>query len=84
MTHKTLIASAGNVFPVALACLQALGYAVSNDGGRWRAESERQVFLAEDPLLLLGLVKLLESRGADWQPSDSEVDAFIALDQGRT
>lgn len=69
--------------PAALACLQALGLAVSVGDGLWRAESERLVVVAEDPLLLLGLVKLHELRGARWRPSDAEVDAFLALDQGQ-
>ena len=68
--------------PAALACLQALGLAVSVGDGLWRAESERLVVVAEDPFLLLGLVKLHELRGAHWRPSDAEVDAFLALDQG--
>jgi hypothetical protein len=83
MVSKTTIASAGNVMPGALACLEKQGFAVSIDEGLWRAESEFRTFLGEDPLILLGLVMFHDMRGDDWQPSDAEVDQFVALDQSR-
>ena len=82
MARKTTIASAGNVMPGALACLEKNGFAVSIDEeGLWRAESELRIFLAEDPLTLLGLVMFHDMRGDDWRPSDAEVEQFVALTQ---
>jgi hypothetical protein len=84
MVRKTTIASAANVMPGALACLEKQGFAVSIDEGLWRAESEFRTFLGEDPLILLGLVMFHDMRGDDWRPSDVEVDQFVALDQSRS
>jgi len=39
--------------------------------------------VAEDALMLLGLVKFRDLRGDDWRPSDAEVDQFVALVEGR-
>ncbi|HEY9026828.1 MAG TPA: hypothetical protein VIP05_21220 [Burkholderiaceae bacterium] len=79
MDRKIKIAAAGNVMPGALACLKSLGFAVSTDGNGWRAESESRAFWADDPLLLLGLVKLHDLRGDEWRPSDAEVEDYLAL-----
>ena len=81
MDKTVFIAAAGNTLAPALAALQALGYVVSvvNDS-ILRAESAEAVFLAEDPLQLLGLIKMHEVRGNNWQPSDAEVDAWLAFD----
>ncbi|HEY4082070.1 MAG TPA: hypothetical protein VGM81_15370 [Burkholderiaceae bacterium] len=83
MDRKTKIAAAGNVMPGALACLKSLGFDVSREEDSWRAESALCVFVADDPLMLLGLVKFHDMRGDDWRPSDAEVDEFLALDGGQ-
>jgi hypothetical protein len=82
--HVTL-ASAGNVLPAALASLRALGYVVTftNNGRLCKAESAGCTLVAEDPLLLLGLVKLHEVRGNKWQPTDAEVQEYLLFD-GKT
>ena len=83
MTNKTFIAPAGNVLPGALAGLRSLGFTVSlTQDGQWQAASERCVFVAEDPLTLLGLVKFYELRGENWRPTDAEVDEYLAFDNG--
>ncbi len=83
MTNKTFIAPAGNVLPGALASLRSLGFTVSlAPDGQWRADSESCVFVAEDPLTLLGLVKFYELRGKNWRPTDAEVDEYLAFDNG--
>jgi hypothetical protein len=37
-------------------------------------------FIAEDPLVLLGLIRVHELRGDKWYPSEAEVQALRALD----
>jgi hypothetical protein len=74
---KPTLASAGNtVVPAYLALLQR-GLSVSCTGAYWMAEGPDHRFVAEDPLLLLALVALHETRGSEWQASDEEIDRFI-------
>jgi len=82
MHNRLTIATGGNVLPAALAALNELGYEVTlmSDGVLCKAENANNTFLAEDPLLLLGLIKLHEIRGDAWQPTGSEVDAFLKFD----
>lgn len=84
MTARPVIATAGNVLAPALAALHALGYAVSRvpeSPSLLRAESAEVTLIAEDPLLLLGLAKLFELRGADWQASNAELETWLAFDK---
>lgn len=82
MSKRTVIASAGNVLPAALAALRTLGYVVTrtSDERLCKAENENLTLVAEDPLLLLGLAKLHEVRGERLLPIDIEVDAFLSFD----
>lgn len=84
MGQKITIASAGNTLAAALAALKQLGYSVSQlpgDPRLFQAENESFSLLAEDPLLLLGLAGIAQCRGANWQPSDSEVAQLLTLIQ---
>lgn len=86
MTGPVTISAAGNTMAPALASLRELGYVVSRVGGGsplYRAENALCSFTAEDPLLLLGLVKLYELRGESWQASDAELEALLALEDDR-
>lgn len=86
MTGPVTISAAGNTMAPALASLRALGYVVSRVVGEsplYRAENALCSFTAEDPLLLLGLVKLYELRGKSWQASDAELEALLALEDNR-
>jgi len=82
MSEHLTIASAGNVLPAAFATLRRLGYVVTltNNGRLCKAENGAQTFVAEDPLLLLGLVKLQEARGNDWAPTEAEVENYLTFD----
>lgn len=83
MTRRICISSAGNTLAPALGVIRALGYSVSRelDGlRRYKAENSVCELSAEDPLALLGLVKLFEIRGDAWRPSDAEVDDFLSMD----
>lgn len=83
MSAITTIVAAGNTLAPSLAEVRALGYEVSRGtdcGGAYVAEGQNSRLVADDPLGLLGLVKLYECRGKDWQPTDDEVSVFLALE----
>lgn len=83
MKPKLKIANAGNVTVPAALALEQRGYVVrcdrSDDGSRetWVAESSMAELFAEDPVALLGLAALLESRGSDWKASDEQSRNFL-------
>lgn len=79
------IVSAGNVLVPAYLALVGKGYSVTrsksgrrDDPEEWCAIKGAARFVAEDPLSLLGLVAMGESRGSAWKASDEEIDAFFA------
>lgn len=83
MNERITISAAGNTLAPALAVARSLGYEVSRELTgllRYKAVNSRCELLAEDPLLLLGLIQLFESRGASWHPNDDEVAAFLAME----
>lgn len=83
MTTRIQIVATGNTLAPALSILRKLGYTVTREtvGERqYSAQNETCVFFAEDPLTLLGLVKIYEVRGPDWQPSDEEVQRLLLLE----
>lgn len=80
----TLADAANTLVPAYLALLQR-GLSVSckpassdTEEGWWIAEDAAQRFVAADPLTLLGLVALYETRGSEWRASDEEIDQFLA------
>ncbi|MFZ4875854.1 hypothetical protein ACL9RI_12265 [Janthinobacterium sp. Mn2066] len=84
MQHKIRIAVAGNTLAPALGVLNKLGYTVTRDKTaeqQYQAEDDTCIFVADDPVTLMGLVKIYEERGADWQPSDEEVQLLLLLDE---
>jgi hypothetical protein len=80
----TLADAANTLVPAYLALLQR-GFSVSRESGSsddseawWIAEDADRRFVAADPLALLGLVALYETRGSEWQASDEQIDRFLA------
>lgn len=79
------IASAGNTVVPAVLALESLGYTVMRrDSGReppndewWTATGPLGEFIAEDPVMVLGLVAMRDTRGPDWKPTDAEIDDFM-------
>lgn len=60
--------------------LVALGFELDCDrGGRWTARKGDAILSAESSLELLGLAAMYEARGPQWQASDAEIDAFLAM-----
>jgi hypothetical protein len=78
---RTVAPSGGNMLAAALALLRSQGYAVAAETGDslLRAEKGGQTFAAEDPLLLLGLVKLHETRGVRRHPASREAPDYLSL-----
>lgn len=73
------IAVTANVLIPALSALEELGFSISSSrdfaGTRtFVARREDQTFSAGDPIALLGLVKLIETRSWEWQASDLEIE----------
>lgn len=48
----------------------------------WTASGRGNDYVAEDPLSLLGLVKLHEVRGDNWKVSDDEIDKYLPMLEG--
>jgi hypothetical protein len=73
-----LVAAANTVVP-ALLVLEALGFRVEitadGDGATCRATRGNERYVADDPVAVLGPIKLVELRGWDWAASDSELHA---------
>jgi len=70
------IAAGGDTIVPAVLALRRLHVDVGRDAGRWVARLGPARFVADDPLTLLGLVKLAETR-APWRATDSEVDDVL-------
>ena len=70
------ISAAGNTIAPALRALEDLGYEVEIESvaGRQvcRAVKGDATFHADDPVAVLGLIKLVEARGWEWKLSDTD------------
>ena len=83
MSGKLFIATAGNTEIPCYLLLRELGYEVTREWLRgdeecWRAEGPAGRFASMVGLpALLGLVRLAEIRGANWEAPDPEIDAFL-------
>ena len=75
------IATAGNTVVPALLALETLGFAIMverRDGSEFcTATRGEETYVAEDPVTLLGLVKLIEMRGWNWHPADAEIEEVL-------
>jgi hypothetical protein len=78
---QEIIAGAGNVEAPSVAVLEKLGFVVtcelSGGGVEWVALRSDLHLRAASPLQLLGLYSMREHRGADWAPTDREVDSML-------
>lgn len=84
MSDKPIIATGGSTLAPALAALRASGYDVSRDlSGLLLAEGALGRFVAEDPVSLLGLIRMREIRGEAWKSNQEEVDALLTLAASR-
>lgn len=73
---------------VAILTLREKGYRVWWEASErpaaddWWAEKEGREFIATNPLVLLGLVALFESRGEDWREKPGEQDLLSRIKNG--
>ena len=67
---------AGDTLVPAILALESSGYTVTQDGTRLVATTRNARFCAEDPVSLLGLVRLAELR-RPWRATDAEIDATL-------
>lgn len=72
------IAAAANVLTPAYLTLIDRGYAVRREGDLLIALKGDDTFIAEDPILLLGLIAVGETRGDNWQATDDQIKDFAA------
>ncbi len=72
------IAAAGNTVVPSILALEAAGFQVEQTGeDLLQAISPTGRYIADDPLQLLGLIKLIEVRGWSWQAADSQIDSVL-------
>ncbi len=81
MKKEIRLTTAGNTMAPCCIVLEDLGYTVSNkmvgDEEMWVAEKERQRLSGRDPCEVLGLAKLIEVRGTNWQVSDNQIADYL-------
>jgi len=84
MSDTIKLATAGNVVVHAFLSLQQRGYSVRRDAPSgpsdeplWHAEREGIHLVAEEPLSLLALAAIVESRGAVWRATDEQIESFL-------
>ena len=71
------ITQAGNTVVPAILALETLGFAVEVNRGMVTARDGEREFTADDPVTVLGLVRLIEVRGEQWRASDNEIEEVI-------
>lgn len=73
-----ILANAGNVVIPAIKALIDLGFEVSKDAkiDSFTATKNGNTFVDEDPVVVLGLVKLYEIRGENWRISDEDLESI--------
>jgi hypothetical protein len=82
---KPTITDAANTIILAYLALLQRGLSVrrepsaaTDSGMLWVAEDDGHYFVAEDLVMLLGLVAMHETRKPEWQASDEEIELFLA------
>ncbi len=75
------IGAMGNTVVPALLALEQLGFEVSIQNGsvgqRTIAVRGEEEYFAEDPVTVLGLIKLIELRSWQWSANDSELEKTV-------
>jgi hypothetical protein len=83
MTSQETLVQAGNTLPLAFAEIKRLGFQIVyvKSINMLRAFNHNKAFLADDPLSLLGLIKLSELRGMKPQSNDNEIAEWLDFDK---
>jgi hypothetical protein len=71
--------AAGNTVIPAILLIRQMGYslAIDKEKGRCLAEKDGDSFEAEDPVMVLGLIKMFEIKGKNWKASDAEIEEIL-------
>lgn len=71
------IAQAGNTVVPAILAVESLGFAVEVTGAGAYARRDQAEFAAEDPVALLGLIRLVALRSWDWAARDEQLHEVL-------
>ena len=82
----TKIVSAASTLAPAWLAIREKGYdvSISPNDKYCVARKEDDEFVAEDTVMLLGLISIYETRGENWEATDAEIDDFTTWDGSRT
>lgn len=71
--------AAGNTVIPAILLIRHMGYTFAYDKEKAHclASKDGNSFGAEDPLMVLGLIKLFEMKGENWKAPDDEIDEVL-------
>ena len=71
--------AAGNTVVPAILLIRQMGYTFTFDKEKSHclAEKDGISFGAEDPVMVLGLIKLFEMKGENWRASDDEIEKVL-------
>ena len=75
MTRR--LAQAGNTVVPAILAIESLGFEVAAVGDGLIAHRGDEEYVADDPVALLGLIRLVEVRSWTWYASDEEIDLTL-------
>ena len=80
MPNRSIVALGNTVVPGLLA-LEQLGFDVvvkdTSSGQTVVAVREGEEYQADDPITVLGLIKLIEIRSWNWRAADSDIDTTL-------
>ena len=68
------LSATGNVAVPAIKLIEDLGFQLTFKNGTFTAQKGMDIFRADDPITLLGLIKLIEVRGENWHVTDIEIE----------
>jgi hypothetical protein len=73
------LSAAGNTVIPAILLIREIGYTLTIDKEKscFLAEKDGNSFEAEDPTMVLGLIKMFEIKGENWKASDSEIEKVL-------
>ncbi len=74
------IFAAGNTVVPAILALEKLGFTVSiegTEGEMFRATRGNDAYVADDPVAVLGLVKLVEVRSWEWRSTEADLQRVM-------
>jgi hypothetical protein len=77
--EKMHVEAAGDTVIPAILLIRQMGYTITYDkeNGHCLASKDGNSFGADDPLTVLGLIKLFEMKGENWKVSDNEIDEVL-------